>query len=305
MKSIISPLVALLLSTKSTTAAISNNVPLFSLDELRSAENHARLSTILTTTGLLSVAVDQLDTHTALEGLCHCPLLHAPQMSSNDHFGIDSALLSDGGTVRHTLATATVGNRPLPLPSELEHVCGVDTLQQLENLRDVVAMASSAFVQALDRLLLGSSCGSTTTSPKMPLLKDIYGKTYQTISSIVTSANHLEHFHLYDKKSTSTNGGGGGVEDSTLDWHTDAGLFLAFVPGHVCGQFDADDSFWFQNETGEKIQASFAPNSIVLMLGGGAQHWLKTTLSLKLQATHHALRMKGENTQRAWYGMSE
>lgn len=331
----------LLITRKAVAAAIGNsnsnsyNVPLFTLDELRNTKNHARLSTILATTGLLSIAVGDeqlLDTPTALEGLCHCPLLHQHNdaLRNNDQFGMDSAVMSDGRTVRHTLATATVGNRPLPLPFELEQVCGVDILKQLENLRDVVAMASSAFVQALDELLLvvgggssSSSCGSTTITnslPQMPLLKDIYGKTYTTLSSIITSANHLEHFHLYDQnKSTSSitnnNGGDGSVvvdkdDDSpntTLDWHTDAGLFLAFVPGHVCGRQhleDADDSFWFQTEKGETIQATFAPNSVVLMLGGGAQHWLKTTM-LKLRATHHALRMKREITQRVWYGMSK
>ena len=264
-----------------------HQVPLFSASSLMTGSRSEDLASVLSTTGLIAVQLDdstfQRARKTALDGLCRC----ANSPAFLDVGGTDTAaLLSDNFTTRTTFATATVGNTPLALPQEtLTSACGIDTVESMELLRDFVAQASSAFVTALDRLLLP---GET------PLMRTIHGASYSTVSSIVKASKNLEHFHLYSKQNTTT-------DTKVLDLHTDAGLFLTFVPGRSC-QNGGDESTHFYIQSEKKLQrVEFPPNSIGIMLGAGAQHWLDSTL-LNLQATRHAVHMQpGE--ERAWYGM--
>ena len=97
----------------------------------------------------------------------------------------------------------------------------------------------------------------------------------------------------------------------TLPWHTDAGLFLSFVPARNCGcdndkdDDDEDDSFWLWDDThgGAARPVRFPPNSVILMMGAGAQDWLQHT-NLVLHATRHAVHLQPGQV-RAWYGMSK
>ena len=97
---------------------------------------------------------DDFDSNAAMEFVC--------QNHNLWHDNTDTNLLQDGVTTRITLATATVGTTPLPLP--------VGEVGELETLRDQVATASNAFVKALDRLLRGSS--------NQPLLRTTQGVAY-------------------------------------------------------------------------------------------------------------------------------
>jgi hypothetical protein len=186
-----------------------------------------------------------------------------------------------------------VGSTPLSLPHEaLKSACGVETTESMELLRDYVAHASNAFVAALDRLL--HQHGETS----FPLLRTIHGTEYSSIKSIIKASTNLEHFHVYSKRKTSST-----TQDTkVLDLHTDAGLFLAFVPGQSCGNADQDNAhFYIEQQSGVQQQVEFPPNSIGIMLGAG-QHWLDNRSSLSLQATRHAVHMNpGES--RAWFGM--
>jgi hypothetical protein len=182
----------------------------------------------------------------------------------------------------------------------LQEQCGSDAAHAMDELRDSVAQASQAFVQALDHAVVGAANNDSSS-----LMRDIHaGKSYPTVSSLISKANHLEHFHVYSKTANddSTH------DDETaasLDWHTDAGLFLAFVPAMICGDSTTtendDKAFYFKDAQGYTTRAIFDNDSIVFMLGAGAQHWLTSTKQFK--ATQHAVQMKA-GTERAWYGMS-
>ena len=95
---------------------------------------------------------------------------------------------------------------------------------------------------------------------------------------------------------------------AVLDVHTDAGLFLAFVPGkHYTSDESDEDSdegdFYVKiSDDGALQRAVFAPGSVGVMLGLGAEQWLQTWMPLK--ATRHAVHMEA-GASRAWYGMSE
>eukprot|EP00934_Nitzschia_sp_Nitz4_P007267 Nitzschia sp. Nitz4//scaffold21_size171442//9870//12079//NITZ4_002138-RA/size171442-augustus-gene-0.198-mRNA-1//-1//CDS//3329542342//7257//frame0 len=287
-----------------------HEVPTFTLDELRLGTRLHDLSMVLRTTGLLSVKVDtphlQHDFHrsVAMDGLCRC--LQDPFWDDSDHKsgsveGVDTIILDDDFTQRTTVATATVGRDPLPLSSKetLEGVCGVDTVNSMDILRDHVAVVSEAFVESLDALNNGGSQYHFDASRDIPMLKDASGRSFSSLRSVVRAANHLEHFHYYKKQQETESQ----VDDDsiTLQWHTDAGLFLAFVPAFDCptSGMQKDGSFWLKLPNGEEVRAEFEDGTIAVMLGSGAEHWLETSLDLK--ATKHAVEMKGGDA-RTWYG---
>jgi hypothetical protein len=280
-------------STVEGMAMVAKKVPSFTVHELLSNQRSEEFATILRSTGLLTIdtlSFNDVFRRAALDGLCRCE--NKLLMVENS----DTALLDDGSTVRTTVASATAGNTPRPLPANLAEHCGIDTVTSMEQLRDDVAVAADAFVRALDRLIIGSS---DRNDNNVSLLRDSKGRSYNRVASIVKAANHLEHFHVYSKKTAAT------TDQSSLDWHTDAGLFLAFIPALDCRGStteSVDASFWYKDENGIRTRAVFQPNSIAIMLGAGAEHWLRSPVPLK--ATRHAVAMR-KGDERAWYGMSK
>lgn len=268
-------------------------VDTFELSDLLSGKRLGDLRAVLTSTGLLAVHSPEFSTSCALEMLCRCKdnlwQLDDGKKLRNDMLE-GHTVMQDGATIRNTLATATVGTTPLPLPENLSTVCNGEGAEELESLRDQVAKASNAFVQALDRLLYQSSSTTTASTSTSSLLRNEHGGTYSSVASIVKAAIHLEHFHVYTNTNDAIKD-----DDTALDLHTDAGLFLAFAPGHPCD--GGEDSAFYVNGS----PVAFPPNTIAIMLGTGAEHWLQT--DLELRATHHAVKMRPGH--RAWYGMSE
>jgi hypothetical protein len=288
-------------------------VPSFSVSDLQTGRRYGELIQALTSTGLISITPpedNEFETarSDALTGLCHCA-------SSSEDFsaveGTDSILLGDGQTVRSTLATATVGtNSPLPLPSKLDEVCGAETTQSLDALRDQVAYLSQAFIQAFDQVLARERQQDpeyifyqAPTSNATILLRNSYGGFYHSVSSIVQASSNLEHFHYYSKPTRRP----ATEEDQkpALELHTDAGLFLSFVPALQCRDTSSGDQSFYLQTSAQRVQrAVFPPNSVAIMLGAGAEHWLKTPSTLSLKATRHSVQMHSGDS-RAWYGMSK
>jgi hypothetical protein len=276
---------------------VDYSVPVFTIRELQQGSRRNELEEILASTGLLSVVGSEKDMlvfktmrNDAFSGLCTC------MKGENNPFahveGVDSSMLSDE-TTRITLATATMGNTPLPLNNEqLEAAgCEAQTVHAMDALRDYVAFTSHVFVTELDHLL------EANHQNQEPILETARGSPFTSVTSIVRNSQNLEHFHVYEKSSDAS-------DTYDLDFHSDAGLFLTFVPGMQCNtetNVENSDDFYIQvNDTVHR--AIFAENSIGIMLGVGAEHWLRT--NTKLHATRHAVGMRsGQN--RAWYGMSK
>ena len=132
------------------------------------------------------------------------------------------------------------------------------------------------------------------------MLKDKYHKEYTSISEIVQSANHLEHFHVYEKRQAEEATTKATSPSSIWDWHTDAGLFLVFLPAYDCNTHDSDESsssnsaspasFWYQDQDGTPIEATLDKNTAIIMLGHGAQEWLNFDGQISLKATKHSVR---------------
>jgi len=300
-----------------------HHVPAFTTEDLFSGRRDDDLVNTLVTTGLLAIRVPvrtggvSLDKNViyrgkkTLGGLCQCG-----EKIGKIHGG-ESTLLADGRTTRSTIATATFGSdRPISLfTRDIDAVCGKGLADDLEEARDYVSRAAGgAFVPALDRLLRFSWRNRT-------ILPVMNGEGYKTVSSVIEEAKHLEHFHVYSKQKRQDdlkeNGDDSGIVDTALDWHTDAGLFLAFIPAVSCTDVNKPDrSFHIKTpvidkktgkEYGKQVQAHFPDERdgeivVAIMLGAGAEHWLHTPPGLKLRAARHAVRMKS-GEERAWYGM--
>jgi len=338
-------------------------LPTTTLSLSSSSSSWSVLSSALSTTGLLAVTLED-DQHQpqqqhhhypsssavpawelehfraqALTGLCHCTRHHAEpfllSMAGTDAFVLtDDDAATTTSTKRTTLATATMGwSHPLPLPDGLADVCGLETAQAMETLREIVSEVSSAFVQALDHhLLLPPSPQMKyreydhhhpSTAPAAVLLETSQGGSYSSVRSIVEAATNLEHFHVYDRSPAAATVTAATKKDevneddhTVLGWHTDAGLFLAFVPGLACPDEEQDgtndsltnhENLYVHVPGGGTQRAIFPPRSIGIMLGLGAEQWLKqqqehVQQQQQLRATRHAVKME-PGTRRAWYGM--
>lgn len=298
----------------------------FRISDLRSGRRASDLRHVLETTGLLAITLDgdkrashELKTHreAVFDGLCKC----ATPDNSNDPpllsvTGTDSATLTDGVTVRTTLATATVGYTPLPLPAgELSSTCDSSDryfVDALEGLRDAVAEASSVFIDALDDIL-----SSPTNQVSTPLLRTSTGASYSSVRDVVGASKNLEHMHVYsrddnidDLSETSDEINNG----DALRLHTDAGLFLSFIPALSCSDIgvfgNTDHSFQILDPLDGQVKVAKFPQdvpSIAIMLGVGAERWLNTDQQKQnviLKATRHKVGMRSGD-RRAWYGMSK
>jgi hypothetical protein len=225
---------------------------------------------------------------------------------------------------------------------------------------------------------------SSSSSSHPPLLQTITGTSFHTMNSIINSSTHLEHFHVYrkhtyrdstnhnsvssslniskskrlsttTKKATSStktshlNNNNNSKEKNSnnnllLDVHTDAGLFLSFVPGFNCHDKNNDDmssssSSWDNSGLYIKVVDSEAPlttktssskqqqqfklkrvnfqkNTIGILLGIGMQNWLQLSSNnihnnssnkkINFRATQHAIYMPNNGrSARSWYGKSK
>ena len=241
-------------------------VPVMDGDNIQEEE----LRRILSTTGIVSIRMGDTD------DLRQAALSHVCEESAS---GV-STILPDG-TKRSTLATATYGmHRPFPLPENNE---------ALEDLRRRVAELSVTFQQALDRIIFSSTSGASSLMTNAKTMK-----SYTSVAEITSKATHLEHFHHYQAPTTN-------AQEAAVDVHVDAGLFLAFVPAMNCHHPHQPDRS-LKLYLPEEYTAVLEPNTLVFMLGMGAQQWLSTS-PLNLQATRHSLQLT--STSRAWYGMSK
>lgn len=276
-------------------------VPTFNLAEMASGTRAWDLADVLRSSGLISIDLGESrfagDRKDALDGICKCA--HSEKGSLFQQVsGADTSLIVDVDTTRSTFATATIGDTPLSLPTDdLQKSCGSETAQAMESLRDHVAMASRAFVSSLDRLRRGS----LPLSQGSPVLENTAGQDFYSIASVVRASTNLEHFHLYSRRSTEAR-----KSNDVLPLHTDAGLFLSFIPGLLCG--DANDESAGESllieVNGTLRRAEFRKGTIGIMLGVGAEHWLENMGSLELHAARHAVEMS-PGTSRAWYGTSK
>jgi hypothetical protein len=224
----------------------------------------------------------------------------------------------DDGTTRRSFAAVT-------LP-----VGGAQPLKSLEHLDDETASKSESCASVKKELASFRSAVDTTTKLfahklsstlgaylEHPLMtSNVEGVVYDTIDQVVSSGEHLEHFHSYQKDDSSV------VNDeisSTIGLHTDQGFFIAFTPGLITSLHDPtkkqklSDGFYVEDSmSGEISEVKFnEDDDLVFMVGDGANQYinnrlvdLKETFDMRLRATPHSLSFKNNDPSvvRVWYG---
>ena len=224
----------------------------------------------------------------------------------------------DDGTTRRSFAAVT-------LP-----VGGAQPLKSLEHLDDETASKSESCASVKKELASFRSAVDTTTKLfahklsstlgaylEHPLMtSNVEGVVYDTIDQVVSSGEHLEHFHSYQKDDSSV------VNDETsptIGLHTDQGFFIAFTPGLITSLHDPtkkqklSDGFYVEDSmSGEISEVKFnEDDDLVFMVGDGANQYinnrlvdLKETFDMRLRATPHSLSFKNNDPSvvRVWYG---
>lgn len=179
---------------------------------------------------------------------------------------IRSQVRMDDGATRSTLATATTGSVPQPLPADAVRACP-DFAVAANRLRAAVAATGDAYASILDKLMYGSNAcahakdmtvskpaGSKSLTNDRAVIRSVAdggaiadgaagtneeAQQPRCYSAAVRAAESLEHFHVFtpapDKARAGAgpgNGGAGAATEHTLGLHSDIGMFL--VSARLC-----------------------------------------------------------------------
>jgi hypothetical protein len=308
------------LLSSSAAAAAAFRPTQIPLDSLLEDEVFARTQDsfwdALSQVGMVSITnIQGLDPKETMKSLHPC-------ISSSS--ATQTQVLQDG-TRRLTFATHTVpgpGGMQNTIifngeqDQEQEHgACALFSAKSLA-FREQVAMVTRAFSKRLGSLLKEGE------GNKKPLLTTLGGYSFDTLQDVVENGEHLEHFHAYQLPGTQNTRKQEGP--TTIDWHTDQGLFIIFTPGLMvtAGEEDSTTSlsggFVIQHQDGSQTSVEFNnEDELVIMLGDGVNQIInsrtrshqnalsKNTPPSVLRATPHALSIPATSTEkqvRVWYG---
>lgn len=331
------------------------HLPLMSFQELKSAyadeELLKSIRSTLSKEGILAITgVPSLQSarRTALSSIGDC-LSHT---ISTLRPSINSKILPDG-TERRTIASqllGSLGGGRDRLSETVRESCP-NLEDSVESLRNVIDRSAVTVAAALDDAFLPISTLKVETAGFNAFFADHNyfvsakediptksGRSWSTFSDLVSGGDQLEHFHSYIPLKENE------VDKNILpvvkEFHTDAGLFLLFVPALYSNDifdrsslkprefsyldsvgkehfivveelnkqedvFTADISAVEKSAVSELVADSVitvAPDTLILMMGQGAEQWLNPSLASRrsssnsgsnsLRAVPHSLNMK-------------
>ena len=198
-----------------------NKIPSFPINELLDYKDDIIDS--ITSTGIFSITMTTSNyRNVALRGLCHCYDNNNNNWNTNNIMNYQYPITPT--TLRTTIGIESSNNDNenhndddddlllnLMLLSSCNNDDGNDNndndnslVLAIKELRNQVKIASDAIISFLDNTIFHSNSTTTKEQQKMtsPLLQDIHGKSYTSLSSIIQSNNnakHLEHFHIYEE----------------------------------------------------------------------------------------------------------
>ncbi len=259
-------------------------------------------------------------------------LMHACLSQS----GSSKTHVFDDGTQRTTLATHTLaGGHAQPILATTTSSSSNNNIHDDNDDCTSFASASQVFRAHVDRVTrafaqrLSELCHDIDDQNDVPpLLHTEQGFPFHTLFDVVDNGEHLEHFHDYQglvsmqdesssRNSASSAGASTTKTDTTIEWHKDQGLFLAFTPGVLIdhqqrGIVTQDlDGFYIELADGSRPMVQFdSQDDLVFLLGDGIHQMMNgengnTESCLnKFRATPHALSMPlhQQDQSRVWYG---
>jgi len=212
----------------------------------------------------------------------------------------------DDGTMRTSLGGVSdaSGAHEIPVGEGVEIVAACkDFHASSSKFRDLIARISESFGARLGELI-------APMQGSLPLLHAAKGgRDYETVSDIFRHGQHLEHFHSYHLPERKV-----GAE-STIEFHTDQGLCIAFTSALLVQQSGDGDvqvtdkptgEFHIQLSSGARVLVEFPHDHLMFMLGDGVNQYVNTRLQSgpALRAVPHAMVMPGHarSESRVWYG---
>eukprot|EP00667_Euglena_gracilis_P005540 EG_transcript_5578 len=300
----------LALSAGLLLSASAFKLPQFSLEDLRSPSPTvvAWLQHAISDVGMFAVSGHpSLPEHrTALQELTTC-------VNGGLTAGHSNEVVLDDATLRTTVATATNGSVPQPFAEGLAEKCP-RFVAAAAHLRAAAAATGDAYAQLLDRLgprpLFSGPGSSAVADVPARLLSPSPSSSAEdappegTFRHAVTAAESLEHFHVFRRLA----GQGAPRAAPTLRMHSDMGLFLVMTPPQYYdllsgAPVSAAHGFRLQLPDGRVVKPEFPPDSLLVMNGEGAAHWLKAPGADWLFAPPHEVVVPElEGLGRAWFG---
>lgn len=185
--------------------------------------------------------------------------------------------------------------------SALTSIAACDMLKEAaEPVRKLVGEATKNVALRLETMLTAHNEGSPLIFPKQGgALQDGY-----SVHEIISKGEQLDHFHVYSSTDASTTS-----QVKTLDWHTDYGFALAFLPGVMSkdGEYTPSEGFYIKMPDGLTQEVTFAKDDdIVILLGDGVAHINNaiSTNGVELRAVPHSFIMPEaqDDSLRLWVG---
>lgn len=260
-------------------------------------------------------------------------------VSTNGEPAVTKIILPDG-TERFSILTKTTRKVQSPLSDALMSEC-TELQASTEPLRDTISSVARSLAGALDAVFSPISDTQVQRNQK-PFFVDrafaesqgaATGTVWPRFSNLVGDGDQLEHFHSYSQQSQTAKAVKTAQDAKTIEYHTDAGLFILFTPALYSDDIferrgDHADFKYLDRDGVEHsivVQSSadkdalnspnvhvVAPDTVILMMGQGAEQYLNPVLQnnmlgeyTKLRAVPHALTMSSgkddTEVRRNWY----
>lgn len=300
--------------------------PRISYGSLFTAEGDEAFVDALTGVGMISITdvpwKMEADQNRVLRDLASCVVRH---QQNSEGLRLQTRALPDG-TVRKTVAAHSVdGNgdalsvlRGSTTTTSSEDEACRSLERESAAFRSTIAEATSAVASKLQRTFFPGSDAAAPAS----IVRDRSGVEGYTFADVVTRGEHLEHFHVYEKKGENGEPAGENNE-KTLEWHTDQGLALLFVPGRfvsvpadgaaaAVGEVTSGFHVLLKDGSTAEVKFDDQKDDLILMLGDGVNQYVNDRIDSdapKLRALPHSLvvppttEAAETETVRAWYGL--
>jgi len=119
---------------------------------------------------------------------------------------------------------------------------------------------------------------------------------YMSYKDFIGHGEHLEHFHVYyPKESSSSN------SQMTMSMHTDNGVMIAMTTGYYDENKEDKSGLYVELPSGIIARAGLDDNSLVIMVGEGAR-WTGAVLGAPLRPVPHSMIAGIKSSTRSWYG---
>lgn len=219
----------------------------------------------------------------------------------------------EDGTRRRTMATHNVGTESSASSFLIanNHPSCQEFQAESQSFRQTVGHVMDVFADEL-AIALNLDASKTLLEQKKDQDQDQENSMAYNLRNIFGQGEQLEHFHCYyntgnDDKDQPEEDNNEQKGTTTLEWHTDQGLVLAFTPGLINGE--TTKGFYIELKDGSTEMVDFdKTDDLVFLMGDGVHQYLngallaEPTTAKPLRALPHALQMPTEEDPRVWYG---